>query len=415
MHWTMSGSSRGRQSNTDPTKGAGLTTTHACPGNARKGETRNLFYLKTTRLTVGSLHTSMPKDTGSRPQTAVYVTGLPADATVDELHAYFNRAGVVMDDLIRGGPRIKIYSKPVSSAAATFTEAKELGEDNREGVEQGGKNLEKAGKEKEEVMVPTGDALVVYLRPESVDLACTLFDESALRPDVVIRVQPAEAKHHDTATDPTKDESKDSSIMAKDKKISKETWKHHMQAMKKKLEWWDSEEVVPSRTAAVTAVPQGSFYNRIVILRGMFDAATLAADPSLILDLKKDIEDECLAKLGATKIGVQVFEESEDGMCSVKFREQLQASACVRLMNGRRYDGRRVAAQIYDGSFSLRKNKKEQTIDEEAADRLERFGEWLECQSEHSDEAPFLDEYVDEPASKRPREQRQEGVVERGG
>lgn len=380
----------------DGTPSGQTSASRTCPGNVSGRARAEIYFLKPDQPR--PTYICMPKDAVSKPQTAVYVTGLPADTTIDELHACFNRAGVVMDDLIRGGPRIKIYRKPASVVASA--ETKELADDNVEGNQ----SLDEAGNE--EATVPTGDALVVYLRPESVDLACTLFDESALRPGIIIRVQPAEPKHHDTATD--REESKNSNVAVSDKKINKETWKRRMQTMKKKLEWWDSEEVAPSRAAAVTAVPQDSFYNRIVILRGMFDGAALAADPSLILDLKRDIEDECLAKLGAAKINVQVFEESEDGMCSVKFREQLQASACVRLMNGRRYDGRRVTAQIYDGSFSLRKKRKEQTIDEEAAERLERFGEWLEHQSEHSDEASSLDEHVDGPASKRPREQRQE-------
>jgi HIV Tat-specific factor 1 len=55
-----------------------------------------------------------------------------------------------------------------------------------------------------------GDALVIYLREESVTLACQLLDETVFRPGYTIRVQPAVfsekehlkvEKHHDTQTE----------------------------------------------------------------------------------------------------------------------------------------------------------------------------------------------------------------------
>ena len=61
---------------------------------------------------------------------------------------------------------------------------------------------------------------------------------------------------------------------------------------------------------------------------------------------------------------------------SLKFREQAQAEACIKLMNGRRYEGRKLTAEPYDASFPLptseRRNK------DEEAERLEMFGKWLE-------------------------------------
>lgn len=34
--------------------------------------------------------------------TAVYVTGIPDDATIDELAIHFSKCGVIMDDMVTG-------------------------------------------------------------------------------------------------------------------------------------------------------------------------------------------------------------------------------------------------------------------------------------------------------------------------
>lgn len=84
-------------------------------------------------------------------QTAIYVTGLPDDTTIDELFEHFSKVGVIMDDMFTGGPRIKLY-------------------ENEDGTLK-------------------GDALVVYLCEPSVQLAIDILDESQLRLGVTIRVQ----------------------------------------------------------------------------------------------------------------------------------------------------------------------------------------------------------------------------------
>ena len=62
-------------------------------------------------LTDKSTQVDTPSCSTTVKNTAVYVTGLPSDTTIDELFDHFSRAGVIMDDLISGGPRIKIYYK----------------------------------------------------------------------------------------------------------------------------------------------------------------------------------------------------------------------------------------------------------------------------------------------------------------
>lgn len=84
-----------------------------------------------------------PKVPIERKNTAVYVTSLPHDVTLDEVHQVFSRCGVIAEEIDSGQPRIKLYQS----------------ED---------------GKFK-------GDALIVYFRAESVRLAIQMLDDTDFR------------------------------------------------------------------------------------------------------------------------------------------------------------------------------------------------------------------------------------------
>ena len=81
--------------------------------------------------------------TSVRKNTAVYVTGLPLDVTVDEVAAVFSKCGVIAEEIDGRKPRIKLYT------------------DNDGNFK--------------------GDALVVYFRAESVLLALQMLDNSDFR------------------------------------------------------------------------------------------------------------------------------------------------------------------------------------------------------------------------------------------
>ena len=325
-------------------------------------------------LTDRSTPVDAPSCSTTAKNTAVYVTGLPSDTTMDELFDHFSKAGVIMDDLIRGGPRIKIYYKQREEGRDT-TDSRVVLED-----ESGGKEALATGEGEEEEQ--SGDALVVYLREESVHLACTILDESQLRPGVFIRVQGAQPQTVKTG------EAGDNTVIGggvkREGKIDKETWKRQMMLMKKKLAWFDEEEEEVGRLAAVTASKDKT--SRVVILRNVYDKQRLIENPALLLELKQDLVEECSKRIGA--VTVQVLDDYEDGRCSLKFKEQAQADACIRLMNGRRYEGRKLVAESYDGSFPLTLGSKNRN-DADAEARLERFGQWLEEQEESTDNSDF--------------------------
>lgn len=78
-----------------------------------------------------------------RKNTAVYVTSLPLDTTVQEVHDVFSRCGVIAEEIDRGKPRIKLYTDDDGNFK--------------------------------------GDALILYFRAESVDLAIQLLDDTEFR------------------------------------------------------------------------------------------------------------------------------------------------------------------------------------------------------------------------------------------
>ena len=122
----------------------------------------------------------------ARVNTAVYVTSIPLDADQEEINDVFSKCGVIAEEIDSGKPRIKMY------------------EDDQ-------------GQFK-------GDALVVYFRPESVNLAVQMLDDSDFRfgiegPSGKMRVQAADFSYKSQQEAPTKTSKKDQ------KKIIKRTQK----------------------------------------------------------------------------------------------------------------------------------------------------------------------------------------------
>lgn len=155
----------------------------------------------------------------ARVNTAIYVSHLPPDTTVDELSALFSRYGVIAEEIDTGRPRIKMYT--------------------------------------DEAGVFKGDALIVYFRPESVQLAMQMLDDSDFRlgqnaPDGErMRVQPADFSFKEQKEIPTERNTRDK------KRIMKKT-----QKLNNKLADWDDDDPMP--------VPGTSRWDKVVILKHMF-------------------------------------------------------------------------------------------------------------------------------------------------
>lgn len=124
----------------------------------------------------------------------------------------------------------------------------------------------------------------------------------------------------------------------------------------------------------------------------MYRPEELHQDPlEFPIQLADEIREECEEKLGIVDCSVQVIEDrAEEGLCTVKFKSDIEAKAASRLMNGRLFAGMRVSALIYDGSFPLPKKQQKASKtgdeDEEQA-RLDAFSKFIENEGDGSEES----------------------------
>ncbi|KAK1823976.1 hypothetical protein LTR12_001509 [Friedmanniomyces endolithicus] len=273
-----------------------------------------------------------------RVNTAVYITSLPDDVDVEELHQVFSRYGVIAESLDSDAPRIKLYT-------------------NEEG------NFK-------------GEALIVYFRPESVQLAINMLDESDFRlgqqlPTGQMRVHAADASFKSQKDQPLKtDEAKKKGTTAnRDRqKVIQKT-----QEMNNRLADWDDDDP--------QALPEtSSRWDKVVILSKMFTLAELSTDPHAISDIIEDVREEC-EKLGQIA-NITLFDLEAEGVVTVRFTDARAAAACVKVFGGRWFDKRQIMARTADGSERFRKTKgKKGGVKEgveEEAERLEAFSRSIE-------------------------------------
>jgi HIV Tat-specific factor 1 len=133
---------------------------------------------------------------------------------------------------------------------------------------------------------------------------------------------------------------------------------------------WSSDEDVAA------APPAPSKWAKVVILSHMFTLDELAEDPAALLDIKADIREEC-AKIGEVT-NVVLYDQEEDGIVSVRFKDEASARQCVEVMNGRFFGGVQCEAGIARGTEKFKRSKKTASDDEDEEGRLENFGTWLE-------------------------------------
>lgn len=111
---------------------------------------------------------------------------------------------------------------------------------------------------------------------------------------------------------------------------------------------------------------------RTLVLAKMFTLAELDEDPSLLLDLKQDVREEC-ESLG-TVTNVILWDKEPEGLITVRFADVAVAHAALKKMDGRYFAGRRIHAMLIDKKPKYRRTTREDDDDE----RAEAFGDWLE-------------------------------------
>lgn len=264
-----------------------------------------------------------------KQNTAVYVTGLPLDVTTDEVHDLFSRkGGVIAEEIDSGAPRIKMYA----DSEGNFK----------------------------------GDALVVFFKPQSVEMAIMLLDDTYFRyttsgiSEGRMRVQAADASYkkvqydHEGAEGENKVE-KSENRPPKNQKDRQKIIKKTQKLDAKLADWSDDESPYANQARPTTK------WDKTVILSHMFTLQELEEDPAALLEIKEDIRDEC-AKLG-TVTNLVLFDLEPEGIVSIKFKDAESAQACLKLMHGRSFDGRVVEAFLATGKEKFKKTTKEQPED----------------------------------------------------
>ncbi len=90
-----------------------------------------------------------------------------------------------------------------------------------------------------------------------------------------------------------------------------------------------------------------------------------------------------------------VYDTHVDGIVQIKFKTPTAAAACIKLMDGRFFAGRKISSFFWDGKTDYRKPAES---DEEVKRRIDDFGKWLEGDS--GLKAPAKGEEEDEEEEK---------------
>ncbi|CAG9465164.1 unnamed protein product [Pedinophyceae sp. YPF-701] len=267
-----------------------------------------------------------------RRSTAVYIEGLPADATAEEVAREFGKCGIILkgEDL---QPRVKLYRDKASGGLK-------------------------------------GDALVVYLRRESVDLAVKILNGAQLRPgEPPIRVSEATfTDRRDGGGGGGEAENGAGRGAQEKKKGPRKGEKNVVRQQLERMLGWGGEDRLHRDSEVV------------VVLRNAFDphAGTMARGSPEQQQLERDMRQGCEEHGRVEKL--RIYDRHPDGLVTVRFLDPDHAAACVAAMDGRFYAGRKLAASLWDGvdAFAEVVAPRAGGLDEEEERRLERFAQELE-------------------------------------
>ena len=249
--------------------------------------------------------------------TSVYVSNLPLSTSLDELKDLANKCGLIAFDPITRKPKLKLYK-------------------------------DKEGNFK-------GDALVSYIKMESVELALDILDGYVID-GCTLRVERARFELKGNF-DPAKRKRK---LTNKEKKAFREK-------QAKLFEWRpDKGRFARSRN------------EKTVIVKNVFTLEEVDTNLLLVNELETDMRSEC-AKYGDVK-KVKVYERNPEGVVGVTFAEAEEADTCRDALNGRWFACRQLRAEAWDGKT---KYFVEETEEEYKA-RLKKWEDFLEGKSPNS-------------------------------
>ncbi len=185
----------------------------------------------------------------------------------------FSKYGIIAEDLLAGKPKIKLYT-------------------------------DDDGKFK-------GDALVVYLKPESVELSIQMLNGTKLRVNGGdITVQKAEFKEKtDTEAKGTKRQLTEE---------EKQTIRKRLKALNEKAEDWNGDDD--------TINPK---WLKTIVIKRAFTQKEIKEDPLVLNDIEEDMKEGC-EEIGSVE-KVIVFDQEEEGVVMVRFQNSDSAVKCIEV------------------------------------------------------------------------------------
>jgi len=298
------------------------------------------------KSSVGSRKRKRAKFAAKNSKCWIYITGLPTDCTVEELQQVFTKAGIIDLDPESLLPKIKLYK-------------------HRDGPEAG---------------TLKGDASICYARPESVELAVTLLDETPLRPSI--------------GASSEKNNGESESVM----KVERAKFQQHGESFDASRGPVSNAKRQVARLAAIQAtdwdegdtsrLSGGRKGLRIIVIKHVFDPTIQNMDDDKVLqELEKDLRAEC-NKFGDVE-KITLFAKNREGVVIVKFAKPGAASEAIGSMNGQkewRKGGPKqqapLLATFWDGVTDFRAPVDDEKESQEMDKRHEEFGKWLEQQQD---------------------------------
>lgn len=255
----------------------------------------------------------------SKINTNVYIEGLPTENEVpmETQKEFFLKAGVIRLNPATGEERIKLY--------------------------------------RDSNGILKGDALISYVKEESVALAIEMLGDREIAPGHKISITQATF------------EMKGESYKKREKIEVDEIAKIKYQANVEKMLTWDDDM-------------EGEGL-RIVVVKHMFTPDLILSDPELIDAIREDIESEC-DKNGWKIKRLVIHEFHPEGVAEIKFEKPLHAQECIQTFHKRFYGGQELDCDYYDGKTNY-KNFRESKEDEQ--ERIDNFGKWQEEKIEGDD------------------------------
>ena len=225
---------------------------------------------------------------------------------------------------------------------------------------------------------PKGDCSICYNAESSADMALEVLDGGYIRPSTkALSVTRAQFQKRPLLNEEESDQPRKKPMLTQaQRKVSQN-------AMAQALAWNEDDDVGVSKSKAL----------KIVAIENMFDPNEIDAkykgnDETFFEELENDIASE------GEKCGqmdkITVFSRSPQGAVIIKFCTSYAAQECVRLFDGRMYDGRKLRCKFWDGVTDYTSQSVPSIENQNAAggkvdleeSRLDEFGDWLENEQE---------------------------------